>query len=428
MNTAMLVISLLNYTAVSIFGGVLSASFCDAFRGQKSKAVFCRGMAAILLLQGLAYIAWGGDFCQRVYPLLVHLPLVLLLYRLTGKLLWPVISVLSAYLFCQGRRWFALLSAALLPGGEFTRVLTELIVTLPLLLFFLYSAAPSIRLLMRHSLRTQCQFGLIPALYYGFDYLTRVYTNLLSSGDPVVLEFMPFTCCIAYLVFLLYNSAEERKHQRLVQIQSNLDLQLSQAVREIIRLQDSQAQAARYRHDLRHHLQYLSSCLENGQQERAQSYIASITREIEAQRVRRYCENEAANLILSAFAGLAEKDGIQMRVQGALPASVPLPDNDLCVLLSNSLENALHACQALDKPAEPPAIDVQFRFQEESGKFFLQVSNPCAGPVRFERGVPVSPKPGHGIGVQSICAIVERYGGGCKFFAEEGRFTLQLFL
>lgn len=426
--TAILLISLLNYGLVSIFGGLLSASFCDALRGRRNRALFCCGMVLILLLQGLAY-TWGGElFCLRVYPLIVHLPLLFLLHKLTGQLLWPAISIMTAYQFCQIRRWFALLAAAVLPGEELPQMLTELVITLPLLLFLLRFASPAVRQLMRHPLRTQCQFGLIPALYYGFDYLTRVYTDLLSSGAPVVLEFMPFICCIAYLVFLLYNSAEERKRQRLKQIQTNLDLQLSQAVREIIRPQDTQAQAVRYRHDLRHHLQYLSSCLENGQEDRAQSYISSICREIETQRVRRFCENEAANLILSAFAGRAEKAGVRLQVEGALPAAVPIPDNDLCVILSNSLENALNACQALPPQDALLSIDLQFRFQEKNGKFFLQVSNPYQGAIRFERGVPVSAQPGHGIGVQSICAIVDRYGGGYKFFAENGRFTLQLFL
>lgn len=426
--TAAYLIALLNYGVVSIFGGLLSASFCDALRGRRSRAVFWCGMAGILLLQGAAFCWGGGLFCQRAYPLLVHLPLFFLLHKLTGQLLWPVVSILSAYLFCQMRRWFALLAAAVLPGGGFTQIVAELAITLPLLLFLLRFASPAVRQLMQHPLRTKCQFGLIPALYYGFDYLTRVYTDLLASGEPVVLEFMPFTCCVAYLVFLLYNSTEERKRQQLRQIQSNLDLQLSQAVREITRLQDSQAQAARYRHDLRHHLQYLSTCLENGQEERAQSYISGICREIEAQQVRRYCENEAANLILSAFADRAEKTGIEMDVRGALPAVISVVDSDLCVILSNALENAFHACLLLAEAGTACTIGVKFLFQKQNGRLFLQVINPCREEVRFEKGLPVSDRPGHGIGVQSIQSLVKKYGGGCTFQAENGRFTLRLFL
>ena len=58
----------------------------------------------------------------------------------------------------------------------------------------------------------------------------------------------------------------------------------------------------------------------------------------------------------------------------------------------------------------------------------MLVTNPCGEAVRFENGVPVSGEPGHGIGVQSICAIVERYGGACSFQVEDGQFILRLFL
>ena len=49
-----------------------------------------------------------------------------------------------------------------------------------------------------------------------------------------------------------------------------------------------------------------------------------------------YCENEAANLILSSFAGRAEAEGIVMKVEGGMKAKAVISDTDLCVLLSNA--------------------------------------------------------------------------------------------
>ena len=423
-----ILIPLLNGTAVSVFGALLSASFCDCLRSRRNRLIFWCGMALILLFQGVAYLFWSAELHWRLYPLTFHLPLLLLLYALTKKLLWPLTAILSAYLFCQIRRWIALLSAAVLPGEEIIQELAELVITLPLLLFLFHFASPAIRQVMNYPVKTQCQFGLIPAIYYGFDYLTRIYTNLLSSGQPVVLEFMPFVCCVSYLSFLLHNSAEERKRQELQQIQLNLDLELSQAVQEINALRESQAMAVQYRHDLRHHLQYLLSCIENGQTERAKDYISGVCAEIEARQVRRYCENEAFNLILSAFAERAEKIEVEMDVQGSLPALISVSDNDLCVILSNALENALHACLPLAAAEIACTISVEFRFHDQNGTLFLQIVNPCQEEVRFEKGIPVSGQPGHGIGVQSICAVVERYGGGCTFLLEDGQFILRLFL
>ncbi|MGN0153633.1 MAG: sensor histidine kinase [Lachnospiraceae bacterium] len=416
--------SLLNDISVGLFGSVLSASFCDALGTRKNRRIFVFSMILLLLLQGLVYFLWGAEFMRRIYPLVVHLPLLLLLYIMTGRLLWPFFSILSAYLCCQLRRWIALLAVAVLSGGTTMQDFIELLLTVPLLLFLLRYAAPVFRQISGYSAQTQCQFGSIPALYYGFDYLTNVYTNLLASGDPVVVEFMPFVCCTAYLVFLLYNSVKEHTQDQLKQVQKSLGIQLNQAVREINALRESQALASQYRHDMRHHLQYVSACIKNGQEEQAQSYIAGICKEIEAQKVERYCENEAANLILSAFAGRAKKNGIQMNVSGTLPSSITVSDSDLCVLLSNALENALHACLPITTANEACIIDVQF--YNRGDRLFLQIENPCSDNVQFENGIPVSNEPGHGIGVQSICAIVEHYGGIYTFLVKNNQFILRL--
>ena len=419
-------ISLLNNVSVSFFGSILSASFCDTLDTRKKRCVFICSMVFLPLLQGVVYFLWGTEFIRELYPLVVHLPLLLLLYALTGRILWPLFSILTAYLCCQLRRWIALFAVAVLSGGTTMQDFIELLLTVPLLLFLLRYASPVVRQLSGYTAKAQCQFGSIPLVYYVFDYITSVYTNLLASGDPVVVEFMPFVCCAAYLVFLLYNSVKERTQTQLEQVQKSLGIQLNQAVREIDALRESQTLASQYRHDMRHHLQYVSACIENGQEEQAQAYISGICKEIEAQKVERYCENEAANLILSAFAGRAKKEGIQMKVKGTLPAFIMVSDSDLCVLLSNALENALHACQSLASAKEKCVIDVQF--YDRDGRLFLQVENPCRDNVLFENGIPVSHEPGHGIGVQSICAIVERYGGMCTFLVQNHQFILRLSL
>lgn len=417
-------VSLLNDIAVSLFGSVLSASFCNALNTRRNRQIFWCCVVIVPLMQGWIYSIGDADFLRRIYPLIIHLPLVLLLCFLTKRTLWSTISVLTAYLCCQLRRWVALLTVALVSGGSMLQDIVELIVTVPLLFLLLHFVAPAVQRLVGYPIRLQCQFGAIPAVYYVFDYATVVYTNLLLSGSPVVVEFMPFVCCGAYLIFLLYHSVEDKKRSQLQQVQKSLDIQLKQSVREINALRESQDLARQYRHDLRHHLQYVASCIENDQEIQALEYISGICQEIEAQKVKRYCENEAVNLILSAFHARAEKDGIAMVVQGALPAFILPSDSDLCVLFSNALENALNACRPFAAAGKACTIDVQL--YERDSKLFLQVTNPCGEGVRFEDGIPVSDRPGHGVGVQSICAIVQKYRGVYTFLVRDGQFILRL--
>ena len=422
----MSLIYVLNGAAVGVYGMVLAASFCDILWTKQKKLAMAGGLAAILLFQGLVYFYINSAAITYLYPAITHIPLTVLLCLLSKKCLWSMISTLTAYLCCQLRRWIALLVVGIVSGDEMMQNVVELIVTLPLLFCLLRFVAPSVRSLSRETKKVQWRFGMIPALGYGFDYLTRIYTDLLSEGAPAAVEFMPFVCSVAYLMFVLRTSEEKEMRSRLEQTQDSLNLQMAQAVREIEALRKSQQTASTYRHDLRHHMQYLLACVENGKTEQAQTYIHEVCSEIEANKVTVFCENEAANLIFSAFASRAEENGIPMKIQTQIPQIIPVSESDLCVCLSNALENALHACKKVKEKGEDTSIEVTA--YEKNGKFFFQCINSCEADVAFSNGIPVTDEPGHGIGVRSICAIVERYRGLYSFEVRNSSFVLRLSL
>lgn len=419
-------IRLMNLASVGIFGMILSASFCGSFRIRRRRLVITVCMAVILLFQGVFYFWISPDWIELAYPIITHVPLTLVLCVLERKCLWPTISVLTAYLCCQLRRWLALLIVTIFSGGTVMQNGVELAVTLPLLLLLLRVFSPSVRTISRYTIPIQCQFGLVPALYYGFDYLTRIYTDLLQEGVLVAVEFMPFVCSVAYLVFVLHMAEEERVRSRLEQTQNSLNMQVTQAVREIEALRESWRKTSIYRHDLRHHIQYLSSCIENGLLGQAQAYMKEVCSEIESNHITVFCENEVANLVFSAFAGRAGNSGIPMTVRAGIPQTIPVAESDLCVLLSNALENALHACRKQIEKGLSGAIEVYVDRRKE--RLYLQIKNSCDENIVFENGIPIADSSGHGLGVRSICAIVDKYGGMCNFSVKDSKFILQVLL
>ncbi len=419
-------IRLINLGAVGVFGMILSVSFCNSFRIRQKRLVIAACMAVILIFQGIIYFWVSPDMIELIYPVITHVPLAVALCVLEKKFLWPMISVLTAYLCCQIRRWLALLIVTIFSGGTVMQNGVELAVTLPLLLLLLRVISPSVRSISRCTIPIQCQFGLVPALYYGFDYLTRIYTDLLQEGVLVAVEFMPFVCSVAYLVFVFHMAEEGRVRGRLEQTQNSLNIQVTQAVREIEALRESWRKTSIYRHDLRHHIQYLSSCIENGLLGQAQAYMKEICAEIDSNHIAVFCENEAANLIFSAFVARAKEYGITMTIRAGLPQKIPVSESDLCVLLSNALENALHACRKQIEKGLSRAIEVYVDRRKE--RLYLQIKNSCDENVVFENGIPIADSPGHGLGVRSICAIVEKYGGMCNFSVKDSKFILQVLL
>ena len=109
-----------------------------------------------------------------------------------------------------------------------------------------------------------------------------------------------------------------------------------------------------------------------------------------------------------------------LTVDAAVPRALSLPDTELCSVLSNALENALHAAEQV----EPARRKVSLYCTVQRGKLLLEVCNPCAAPVRLENGLPAA-REGHGYGCRSILAIARRHNGLCQFLPADNTFTLR---
>lgn len=78
-----------------------------------------------------------------------------------------------------------------------------------------------------------------------------------------------------------------------------------------------------------------------------------------------------------------------------------------CAILSNVLENAMHAVQEL--PQEKRLI--QLALSEKSGHLLLMAKNTVQNAPVFIDGVPVTERSGHGLGGQKhriLCRKAER--------------------
>ena len=91
-------------------------------------------------------------------------------------------------------------------------------------------------------------------------------------------------------------------------------------------------------------------------------------------------------------------------------------------ILSNGLDNAINAAAIL--PVEKRSIKLMLK--TDNGKLLLSIRNHFEGKIIFSDGVPISNKPGHGYGTQSICYITQKLGGNYQFMAEDNEFILRV--
>lgn len=414
----------INYGLVFFFGVALSVSIAGGCTTRQDWAVLFTLCPVFLALQTLSWLTLGLEVTKQLYPLLIHLPLLLLLtLGLKRPLGLSLISICAAYLCCQLPRCCDLTVTAL-TGSPLAGQIAYILMIAPILFLLLRYFVPSARDTMAESPRALFLFGGLPVIYYVFDYATTIYSDLLYSGSKVVVELLPTAMGLLYMV---YATAYRRQLQRLTQaeLQSSLMAgQLKQAEAEMTALRQAESQAAAYQHDMRHHLTAINAFLAANSPHQAEEYIKQVQTDIEAITPKRFCENELVNLLLSSFSAKAERMGIPLTMEASLPASVSISDTELCALLSNGLENALNAVEKLKENRRW----VEFYCGVRAGKLLIEIKNPYTGELSFREGLPQTTQPNHGHGCRSIQTIAQACRGLYEFKGEDGVFTLRVVL
>lgn len=263
---------------------------------------------------------------------------------------------------------------------------------------------------------------LLPLVYYVLEYTFTVYTDLLYTGGAVVIDFMDSFLVVSFFILSVLSlkfSSEKNKAERENIL---LTTAATQAQKEISQLSAFQQQAAIYRHDLRHHMNFIQSCLDQNNPKEAASYIHEICTNLEHSSVIRYCVNESVNLIVSSYANQAAANHIPMQISITATEFSRFQITDLCSLFANALENALHACQQMNPQSQRY---ISLKVYEKNTQLCIQIKNSYEQPVVFADDIPISRSVNHGIGVQSMISVVEKYHGVYGFFADHGEFRFQ---
>ena len=172
---------------------------------------------------------------------------------------------------------------------------------------------------------------------------------------------------------------------------------------------------AQVRHDFRQSVQTLNKLYESGQYEAIGQYLQQYVRSIPASEIVSYCENIALNALLNFYVHLANQNQIRFTVRVEISRTEPVSDIDLCNMVGNILENAVVACQQTERRFIQMTV-----LTEENEQLYIVSVNSFDGHVRMRNGKYLSTnRSGEGLGLSSIAATAEKYGGLAQFSHDE---------
>ena len=154
-------------------------------------------------------------------------------------------------------------------------------------------------------------------------------------------------------------------------------------------IMENQNEILRIRHDSRHWIRMLRAMLESNEYELAKDVLQDADARLDKTKIRFYCLNPVVNAALSIYFSRSKNYGIRLENTINIPASLPGMDNDVAILLSNLLDNAIHASLQGDV-ADPHIL---LNIQTKGSQILLHMENSYAGRLVLDTdGFPLSPR------------------------------------
>ena len=255
----------------------------------------------------------------------------------------------------------------------------------------------------------------INAIEYDFQFEISVdkgpAEHFFSHGQMLSMYFLG----LASLFCILFSYKKLQQSFRLGTEISLLEQQehsLNQYVEEAKTRYD---ETKSFRHDIRNHIAVVKKLLQNGKLEEAITYMEDLDDMAEKMSFPCSTNNPVVDILVGNKLGIAKSMGIDVDCSLLLPYPCGIRDIDICIVLSNALDNAIHAVKSLDAGMEKN-IRVSGRIQ---GDFLMmEIQNSFHGKGAFKKGT----------GLSNVKKVAEKYGGAMSIETQENVFVLHVLL
>ena len=269
-------------------------------------------------------------------------------------------------------------------------------------------------------------FWILPVLVIGLNlalipkYNTVLHTQRFLRGYIVIIYALLLILALFYSMFLMMANILN-KNKKLQQ--ENLFLSVQQERYENLRSAIEDARQAR--HDIRHHFIQLSTMAKDGDLEKIKEYLQNAMDKI-PNLTYHFCENQSVDNVIGYYYALAQKEEIPFAARVDLPKELSVDEMDLCLILSNLLENALEASRKTTAAQQQISLEI---YQHSASILLIRVENNFDGTIKEKNHLFHSTKrKGLGIGTQSVRRMAEKNDGSCNFTYEDGVFTAKVML
>lgn len=224
----------------------------------------------------------------------------------------------------------------------------------------------------------------------------------------------------------------DRKYTQLVAEELDLRYRLEELDSELAsyraRQQDTERIAEntrRLKHDMRNHIMVIASYLSSGETEQAKEYLSVVLDKLD--RVYSYIRtgNSVMNYIINTKLEQAHKNGVRFKAEIENISFEKMGSVDFSALLSNILDNAVEASVNASRKY------IYVSVSKKQGWDIITVKNSIDGSVLKTNPELISTKADkdkHGIGIEQIRSIADKYDGMVDIYEDAGMFCVSVMI
>lgn len=269
-------------------------------------------------------------------------------------------------------------------------------------------------------------FWILPILFIALNlFMVPINSEILYKGR-IMQGYLLISLALLVLLVLFYAMfylIAKNINQNHLLTQQNQFLSMQQTQYETLSSAIDETRQAR--HNMRHHFSTLNALAKRKEWQELEEYLVSAQETIPSAELN-LCDNPAVDGISGHYCFRYKENDIPFSIKLDLPYKLPIVEMDVCLVLSNLLENALEASLRINK--EKRHISVQ-AYLHSVNVVLITVENTFDGNIDEKNGVFQSSKRhGDGVGIQSIRRIAEKNGGYCRFTWRDDIFCANVML
>lgn len=206
-----------------------------------------------------------------------------------------------------------------------------------------------------------------------------------------------------------------------------IETQFKDKVKYYEKMEEGNKEIRGIRHDMKNHLIGMEGLLKENKLEELQKYISNIKNNVENKVVLVTTGNTIVDAIFNEKHAVANEKQINMDIKVGVDGNIDMEFIDLCIILSNSIDNAIEACERIENPAQRK---ISIKCTYTAGYFLYDITNTMkeenVSKVKNKVLTIKKDKKNHGFGLGNIKQSVEKYDGTVTTSCNNFQFKLQV--